>query len=96
MHHTRKTASLYNVREASVFKLSRLRVPRYKHFMQTMSFAIVTDPFSNSAHGLASLVIHGRPNPKVTDTDFTRDCHVILGIGIHVGRGIIVCHRNLM
>jgi hypothetical protein len=24
-----------------VFKLSRLRVPRYRHFMQTVSFAIV-------------------------------------------------------
>lgn len=41
LHHTRKTASVYNVREASVFKLSRLRVPRYRHFMQTVSFAIV-------------------------------------------------------
>jgi hypothetical protein len=41
LHHTRKTASLYNVKEASVFKLSRLRVPRYRHFMQTISFAIV-------------------------------------------------------
>ena len=40
-HHTRKTASLYNVKEASLFKLSRLRVPRYRHFMQTVSFAIV-------------------------------------------------------
>ena len=96
MHHTRKTASLYNVREASVFKLSRLRVPRYKHFMQTMSFAIVIDPFSNSAHCSASLIIHGRPNPKVTATDFTGDCDVLLGTRIHVGRGTIVCHRDLM
>ena len=32
---------MYNVKEASVFKLSRLRVPRYRHFMQTVSFAIV-------------------------------------------------------
>jgi hypothetical protein len=96
MHHTRKTASLYNVREASVFKLSRLRVPRYKHFMQTMSFAIVIEPFSNSAHCLATLIIHGRPNPKVTATDVTRDCDVLLGTGIHVGRGIVACHRDLM
>jgi hypothetical protein len=41
LHHTRKTAALYNTKEASVFKLSRLRVPRYRHFMQTASFAVV-------------------------------------------------------
>jgi len=47
LHHTRKTASLYNVKEASIFKLSRLRVPRYRHFMQTVSFAIVSILFYN-------------------------------------------------
>jgi hypothetical protein len=48
LHHTRKTASLYNVKEASVFQLSRLRVPRYRHFMQTASFAVVLFRYWNS------------------------------------------------
>lgn len=89
MHHTRKTASLYNVREASVFKLSRLRVPRYRHFMQTMSFAIVAHPSSDSTNRLASRFIHGSSDPEITAPDFTWDCDVFLGFGIYVGRGII-------
>lgn len=40
-HKMRKAASTYDAREASIFKLSRLRVPRYRHWMQTISFAIL-------------------------------------------------------
>lgn len=40
-HRMRKAASTYDAREASIFKLSRLRVPRYRHWMQTISFAIL-------------------------------------------------------
>jgi len=36
-----RTATLYNPREASLFKLSRLRVPRYRNILSTMSFAIL-------------------------------------------------------
>ena len=37
----RRSASLYDPREASLFKLSRLRVPRYRQFLSTCSFAIL-------------------------------------------------------
>ena len=37
----RRSASLYDPREASLFKLSRLRVPRYRQFLSTGSFAIL-------------------------------------------------------
>lgn len=40
-HRMRKAATTYDAREASIFKLSRLRVPRYRHWMQTISFAIL-------------------------------------------------------
>lgn len=40
-HKMRKAATTYDAREASIFKLSRLRVPRYRHWMQTISFAIL-------------------------------------------------------
>ncbi|BFZ58953.1 hypothetical protein PYCC9005_006021 [Savitreella phatthalungensis] len=40
-HNMRKAATTYDAREASLFKLSRLRVPRYRHWMQTLSFAIL-------------------------------------------------------
>lgn len=40
-HGLRKAATLYDAREASLFKLSRLRVPRYRHWMQTISFGIL-------------------------------------------------------
>ncbi|PGH16476.1 hypothetical protein AJ80_05160 [Polytolypa hystricis UAMH7299] len=37
----RRSATLYNPRDASLFKLSRLRVPRYRQFLSTCSFAIL-------------------------------------------------------
>ncbi|KAL8943024.1 MAG: hypothetical protein Q9216_001312 [Gyalolechia sp. 2 TL-2023] len=37
----RRTVTLYDPREASLFKLSRLRVPRYRQFLSTASFAIL-------------------------------------------------------
>ncbi|KAL8930954.1 MAG: hypothetical protein Q9208_000055 [Pyrenodesmia sp. 3 TL-2023] len=37
----RRSATLYDPREASLFKLSRLRVPRYRQFLSTASFAIL-------------------------------------------------------
>ncbi|QIW98544.1 hypothetical protein AMS68_004062 [Peltaster fructicola] len=39
MDVTRRTVTLYNPREASLFKLSRLRVPRYRQLFSTVSFA---------------------------------------------------------
>ncbi|KAL8657574.1 MAG: hypothetical protein Q9226_001784 [Calogaya cf. arnoldii] len=37
----RRSATLYDPRDASLFKLSRLRVPRYRQFLSTCSFAIL-------------------------------------------------------
>lgn len=37
----RRTAMLYDPRNASLFKLSRLRVPRYRHFLSTCSLAVL-------------------------------------------------------
>ena len=37
----RRSATLYDPHDASLFKLSRLRVPRYRHFLSTCSFAIL-------------------------------------------------------
>ncbi|KAL8969763.1 MAG: hypothetical protein Q9183_001842 [Haloplaca sp. 2 TL-2023] len=37
----RRSVTLYDPREASLFKLSRLRVPRYRQFLSTTSFAIL-------------------------------------------------------
>ena len=37
----RRSASLYDPRDASLFKLSRLRVPRYRQFLSTCSFAVL-------------------------------------------------------
>jgi hypothetical protein len=37
----RRTATLYDPRDASLFKLSRLRVPRYRHLCSTLSLAIL-------------------------------------------------------
>lgn len=37
----RRAATLYDPKDASVFKLSRLRVPRYRQFLSTLSFAIL-------------------------------------------------------
>lgn len=38
---TRRSATLYDPQDASLFKLSRLRVPRYRQFLSTCSFAIL-------------------------------------------------------
>ncbi|KAI7918110.1 hypothetical protein M0657_007768 [Pyricularia oryzae] len=40
-----RTVSLYNPRNASLFKLSRLRVPRYRHFLSTLSLAVLIGLF---------------------------------------------------
>lgn len=37
----RRSVTLYDPREASLFKLSRLRVPRYRQFFSTCSYAIM-------------------------------------------------------
>ena len=37
----RRTVTLYNPRDASLFKLSRLRVPRYRNLLSTFSFAVL-------------------------------------------------------
>ncbi|EOA86888.1 hypothetical protein ACJQWK_09030 [Exserohilum turcicum] len=37
----RRTVTLYDPHEASLFKLSRLRVPRYRNLFSTLSFAIM-------------------------------------------------------
>lgn len=37
----RRAVTLYNPRDASLFKLSRLRVPRYRNILSTMSFAVL-------------------------------------------------------
>lgn len=37
----RRSATLYDPRDASLFKLSRLRVPRYRQFLSTGSFAVL-------------------------------------------------------
>ena len=41
----RRSATIYNPREASLFKLSRLRVPRYRQLFSTLSFAIMLGLF---------------------------------------------------
>ncbi|KAK4574678.1 hypothetical protein LTR86_001519 [Recurvomyces mirabilis] len=41
----RRSVTLYDPRDASVFKLSRLRVPRYRQVFSTMSFAIMLGLF---------------------------------------------------
>ena len=41
----RRSATLYDPRDASLFKLSRLRVPRYRQFLSTCSFAILLGLF---------------------------------------------------
>ncbi|KAL1901871.1 hypothetical protein Sste5346_001575 [Sporothrix stenoceras] len=48
----RRTVTLYDPRNASLFKLSRLRVPRYRQFLSTCSLAILIGLF------LAVLVQH--------------------------------------
>ncbi|KAJ9631161.1 hypothetical protein H2204_008383 [Knufia peltigerae] len=41
----RRAVTLYNPRDASLFKLSRLRVPRYRNILSTMSFAVLLSLF---------------------------------------------------
>ncbi|KAF2671919.1 hypothetical protein BT63DRAFT_183694 [Microthyrium microscopicum] len=41
----RKTVTLYDPSDASLFKLSRLRVPRYRQFFSTLSFAVMLGLF---------------------------------------------------
>lgn len=41
LHPGRRTAMLYDPRNASLFKLSRLRVPRYRHMLSTLSLAVL-------------------------------------------------------
>ena len=43
--NVRRSVTLYNPREASLFKLSRLRVPRYRQVFSTLSFAIMLGLF---------------------------------------------------
>lgn len=41
----RRTVSLYDPRQASIMKLSRLRVPRYRSFLSTLSLAVLIGLF---------------------------------------------------
>jgi hypothetical protein len=41
----RRTVTLYDPRDASLFKLSRLRVPRYRQFLSTCSLAVLLGLF---------------------------------------------------
>lgn len=41
----RRTVTLYDPRQASLFKLSRLRVPRYRFFLSTLSLAVLIGLF---------------------------------------------------
>ena len=47
---TRRTVTLYDPRDASLFKLSRLRVPRYRSFFSTCSLAILLALFVAVLH----------------------------------------------
>ncbi|KAJ5159421.1 uncharacterized protein N7482_006425 [Penicillium canariense] len=42
---SRRSVTFYNPRDASLFKLSRLRVPRYRQFLSTLSFAVLLGLF---------------------------------------------------
>ncbi len=41
----RRSVTLYDPQDASLFKLSRLRVPRYRYFLSTLSYAILLGLF---------------------------------------------------
>ena len=41
----RRSVTLYDPRDSSLFKLSRLRVPRYRQFLSTVSFAVLLGLF---------------------------------------------------
>ncbi|RMZ89446.1 hypothetical protein DV736_g3313, partial [Chaetothyriales sp. CBS 134916] len=43
--HVRRSVTIYNPRDASLFKLSRLRVPRYRNILSTLSFAVLLGLF---------------------------------------------------
>lgn len=43
--YPRRTVTIYNPKDASLFKLSRLRVPRYRQFFNTLSLAILLTLF---------------------------------------------------
>ncbi|KAF2020000.1 hypothetical protein BU24DRAFT_131121 [Aaosphaeria arxii CBS 175.79] len=45
VHSTRRTVTLYDPHDASLFKLSRLRVPRYRNLFSTISFGIMLGLF---------------------------------------------------
>ncbi|KAM7206854.1 hypothetical protein V8F20_002560 [Naviculisporaceae sp. PSN 640] len=53
----RRSVTLYNPRDASLFKLSRLRVPRYRQFLSTCSLAILICLF---------LAVLGQRSSKIT------------------------------
>ncbi|KAJ5083348.1 hypothetical protein N7456_012775 [Penicillium angulare] len=57
----RRSVTLYNPRDASLFKLSRLRVPRYRQFLSTISFAVLLGLFlavlEERSHRITSLEI---------------------------------------
>ncbi|KIW90784.1 uncharacterized protein Z519_08567 [Cladophialophora bantiana CBS 173.52] len=44
-HAPRRAVTLYDPRDASLFKLSRLRVPRYRNILSTLSFAVLLSLF---------------------------------------------------
>ncbi|KKK25211.1 hypothetical protein ARAM_001061 [Aspergillus rambellii] len=46
----RRSVTLYDPRDASLFKLSRLRVPRYRQFLSTLSFAVLLGLFLAVLH----------------------------------------------
>ncbi|RMZ85522.1 hypothetical protein DV737_g686, partial [Chaetothyriales sp. CBS 132003] len=43
--HIRRSVTIYNPRDASLFKLSRLRVPRYRNILSTLSYAVLLGLF---------------------------------------------------
>ncbi|RMZ77685.1 hypothetical protein DV738_g4313, partial [Chaetothyriales sp. CBS 135597] len=45
MAHFRRSVSIYNPQDASLFKLSRLRVPRYRNILSTLSYAVLLGLF---------------------------------------------------
>ncbi|KUJ06417.1 uncharacterized protein LY89DRAFT_633029 [Mollisia scopiformis] len=57
----RRTVTLYDPRDASLFKLSRLRVPRYRQFFSTCSLAILLGLFiavlSQRSTGITTLEV---------------------------------------
>jgi len=56
----RRTVTLYDPRQASPFKLSRLRVPRYRSFLSTLSLAVLIGLF---------LAVLGRRSARITSLE---------------------------